>query len=211
MSFRVWIVISILSLLQGCVSSFQLNNEESAHSTLVQTTYASSPLFQFEWPYKPYYIVGEELLTFENQVILQLLAQGRYYASLKEPYRLKACKELAEVYKKDLFWQTGWLLAYSFSDKGSCITHKERLVILNELKDSIDIYKNIQWLNALQIQTLEHITHLKIRNTLLKTKENTLKVQLDASKAENLELKALIKELKKVEKIMNERLSDESH
>ncbi len=196
--------IGVVFTLQGCIAS----NPKSDREDNINTG-SNSSLFQFEFPFTSNKM-GYDFFGAEEQVVLHLLKQGRYYANLKEPYRLKACKELAAVYKEDSFWQTGWLLAYSFSDKGSCITHKERLTILYELETVIGFYKDIQWLNSAHIQTLEHITYLKVRNAFLKEKESILESKIRQSEAENIELKMLIKELKKVEKIMNERISDDS-
>ncbi len=177
----------------------------------IKSTHAMPPLLQFELPFNKQSAVFLPLNS-KDQVVLDLLKQGAYYASLKDPSRLMACKELAVIYKENASWQAGWLLAYSFSDKGSCITHKERLILFNELEGLVDFYeyKDIQWLNSANIQTLEHINYLKARNVLLKEKERTFDDQLKESQAENMALKILIKELKTVEKIMNERISDDS-
>lgn len=196
--------IGVTLILQGCIASNPKSKAEDSVNTRSDTS-----LFQFELPFT-FNNMGYDFFGAEEQVVLHLLKQGRYYANLKEPYRLKACKELAAVYKQDSFWQTGWLLAYSFSDIGSCITHKERLTILNELEKVIEFYKDIQWLNSAHIQTLEHITYLKARNAFLKEKESILEAKIRQSEAENIELKTLIKELKKVERIMNERISDDN-
>ena len=207
MNLRVFVIIGVVVILQGC---FVFNETSEVDERIpVKTPYLTPHLLQFELPFTSYSL-EDDFLDSEDQVTLQLLKQGRYYANLKEPYRLKACKELATAYKKNTFWQAGWLLAYSFSDKGSCITHKERLAILHELEGLIGFYKSIKWLNSAQIQTLKHITYLKDRNAFLKEKESLLKAQLKKSDTENIKLKTLIKELKKVEKIMNERLSDDS-
>ncbi|HIE40431.1 MAG TPA: hypothetical protein EYP76_03270 [Thiomicrorhabdus sp.] len=203
MNLRV-LFIGVILIFQGCIASNPKTETENNINTGSDTS-----LFQFEFPFISNK-VGYHFFGAEEQVVLHLLKQGRYYANLKEPYRLKACKELAAVYKEDSFWQTGWLLAYSFSDKGSCITHKERLTILNELEEVIEFYQDIQWLNSAHIQTLEHITYLKARNAFLKEKESVLEDKIRQSDAENRELKTLIKELKKVEKIMNERISDDN-
>ena len=105
--------------------------------------YPAPPLLQFQLPtYKRSYN-SQFLSNTEGKSVLLLLKQGAYYANLKEPYRLKACKAVADIYKSDGFWQAGWLLAYSFSDRGSCITHKERTKILYELDYLIGFHKEI--------------------------------------------------------------------
>ena len=207
MNLRVILMIGMLIALQGCSEFGVLNKEKVTKNTIVG--YQLPPLLQLEPPYAQQGYTSLLSSTSEGEVVLYLLKQGGYYANLKEPYRLKACKELAEVYKKEGTWQAGWLLAYSFSDRGSCITHKERLKILNELESLIGLYPEIKWLNSANIQTLEHINYLKSRNSALKEEASLLEVQLKESQAENIKLQMLIKELKAVEEIMNKRLSDD--
>ncbi len=207
MNLRAFLIIGLLILLQGCSKFGVLKEKEVANDSII--AYQSPPFLQFELPSSQGKYISLLLSTSEEQTVLSLLKQGGYYANLKKPYRLKACKELAAIYKKEGTWQAGWLLAYSFSDRGSCITHKDRLRILNELEDLIDLYPEIKWLNSANIQTLEHINYLKYRNVLLKEKELFLEQQLQQSQDKNIELQMLIKKLKAIEEIMNERLSDD--
>ncbi|VAW49985.1 hypothetical protein MNBD_GAMMA04-2126 [hydrothermal vent metagenome] len=206
MSLKVFLIIGGLMALQGC-SEFVFLKEEKTKKAAV--AYQAPSLLQFELLSNQGEYASLLSSTSEEQTVLYLLKQGGYYANLKEPYRLKACKELATVYKKESTWQAGWLLAYSFSDRGSCITHKERLRILNELDSLIGLYPEIKWLNSANIQTLEHINYLKSRNALLKEKELLLENELQQSQAKNIELQMLLKKLKAIEDIMNERLSDD--
>jgi hypothetical protein len=207
MNPRVFLIVGGLMLLQGCSELGFLKEDKTTQGSIV--AYHLPPLLQFELP--PNQRVYSHLLSLESegQTVLYLLEQGGYYANLKEPYRLKACKDLASIYKKEATWQAGWLLAYSFSDRGSCITHKERLKILNELESLITLYPEIKWLNSANIQTLEHINYLKFRNAALKEKERILEQKLQQSQAKNIELQILLKKLKAIEEIMNERLSDD--
>jgi len=208
MYLKLFFIFLTVIVLHGC-TAFQQTKGDVDNG--IKSTHATPPLLQFELPFNKQR--GMFLpLNSKDKVVLDILKQGAYYASLKDPSRLMACKELATIYKEDAFWQAGWLLAYSFSDKGSCITHKERLVLLNELEGLVGFheYKDIQWLNSVNIQTLEHINYLKARNVFLKEKVRALEETLQERQAENTELKILIKELKTVEKIMNERISDGS-
>ncbi|MCF6299137.1 MAG: hypothetical protein L3J01_04585 [Thiomicrorhabdus sp.] len=208
MNLRFFVIIGGLLLLQGCSELGFIKKDNSAPSTV--SADPLPPLLQFELPsdQRVYsYLLSAES---EGQTVLYLLEQGGYYANLKEPFRLKACKELASIYKKEATWQAGWLLAYSFSDRGSCITHKERLNILNELESLITLYPEIKWLNSAKIQTLEHINYLKFRNVALKEKGQELEQKLQQSQAKNMELQILLKKLKAIEEIMNERLSDDA-
>jgi len=207
MTLRVFLMIGIFMLLQGCSELSFLKKEPEPKSTVVGDPLPL--LLQFETPFNQGISASLFSSTSKDETVLYLLNQGYYYANLKEPYRLKACKELAVIYEKEKTWQAGWLLAYSFSDRGSCITHKDRLRILNELESLIGLYPEIKWLNSAKIQTLEHINYLKSRKTILKEKILLLEAQLEESQSENIELKMLIKELKAVEEIMNERLSDD--
>ncbi len=207
MNLRFFVIVGTLMLLQGCSELGFLKEDKTTKSAIA--TYQLPPLLQFELPSNQR--TYSHLLSAESEgkTVLYLLEQGGYYASLKEPYRLKACKELASIYKKEATWQAGWLLAYSFSDSGSCITHKERLKILNELDALITLYPEIKWLNSANIQTLEHINYLKFRNMALKEKERILEQELQQSQAKNIELQILLKKLKAIEEIMNERISDD--
>ena len=209
MRLKFCIVIGLLVWLQGCVL-FVPEKKTDSPSVKSSEVYQAPPLLQFELPTHKLLYNAEFFSNTEEKTVLYLLKQGAYYANLKDSYRLKACKALADVYEEDGFWQAGWLLAYSFSDRGSCITHKERLKILYELNSLISLHKEIQWLNLAQIQTLEHINYLKARSATLKEKISILENQLKKSKDENVMLETLIKELKAIEDIMNKRVSDES-
>lgn len=204
----LWIIL-LLVFIQGCVQEERVKKTSDKEGFNDGFSYPIPPLLQFELP--SHKLTYSLLASWETtgKTILYLLRQGDYYASLEEPYRLKACKELAKIYQEDGTWQAGWLLAYSFSDRKSCITHKERVSILKELEPLLHSYQEIQWLNSAQIQTLEHINYLKVRNADLKERVNQLELQLEESRNENQSLNGLIKELKEIEAIMNERISDE--
>lgn len=201
--------LGVVVLAQGCsVLNQSREGDEWKKTSGFESVYQVPLLLQFEdFPNKLAY---SEQPSSAGKVTLSLLRQGNYYVHLKKPYRLKACKELATIYQEDGIWQAGWLLAYSFSDIGSCITHKERLKILNELDELIRPHEEIQWLNTAQIQTLEHINHLKTRNIVFKERVEALEGLLEKSQSESLILKGLIKDLKAVETIINDRVSNDS-
>jgi len=201
-------LIGVIVALQGC-SLFDKTKVKGSSADASALAYQLPPLLQFELPAHEFELNPLFSWDRSDKSTSYLLKQGHYYSNLKEPYRLKVCNKLATIYQSEGVWQAGWLLAYSFSDKKSCITHNERLKILKELEKLIDLNKQIKWLNSAQIQTLESINYLKARNAQIKEQLNNTEIELDQSRAESQMLKTQIKELKAVETMINERISDE--
>lgn len=191
--------LGIVFFLSGCAS---LNNQSAQRSSVVSLPLASpedakkltQPLF-----------CGQQ-----DRAVAHLLTQGSYYASLTGEHRQTVCHKLRKLYQQDQGpWQAGWLLAYSFTDKKSCISHEQRRSILQSLQAQSVLNHQLNWLNASYIQTLSTIDRLKARNALLSEKmaeKDNLQRYLQQ---ENALLKSQIQALKAIEKTLNKRISDD--
>lgn len=133
----------------------------------------------------------------------RLLKQGAYYAQLEAEPRHAACQKLMTLYQAKGQWQVGWLLAYSFSDHPSCLSHKQRLQLLQTLEESAALNGYLQWLNQAKLQTLRQIDVLKRQSDGHEKTANDLKL-------ENQRLQAQIQALKSIEKTLNERMDNDS-
>ncbi len=156
--------------------------------------------------------VSEPLFcSLTDKEAVRLLKQGAYYCNLEGEHRQRVCHSLAQQYREKQVWQAGWLLAYSFSDKKSCITHKERLAILNDLNQRPAQNQNrlLTWLNESQEQTLEVIDTLKANQDVLEQKIEAQNHELEELRKENAVLKSQIQALKSIEKTLNKRIDDE--
>jgi dynactin complex subunit len=156
--------------------------------------------------------VSEPLFcSLTDKEAVRLLKQGAYYCNLEGEHRQRVCHSLAQQYREKQVWQAGWLLAYSFSDKKSCITHKERLAILNDLNQRPVQNQNrlLTWLNESQEQTLEVIDTLKANQDVLEQKIEAQNHELEELRKENAVLKSQIQALKSIEKTLNKRIDDE--
>lgn len=141
---------------------------------------------------------------------LGLLKQGAYYHQLTGKLYQSVCQQFLQIYTDKNSWQAGWLLAYSFSDKQSCITHKKRLAILKSLQKSKQLNTDIAWLNQSQIKTLQNIDRLKNKLTAYKNKNNKLQIEQQILQKKNKYLTAQIQALKLIENSINERISHDN-
>lgn len=139
----------------------------------------------------------------EGKQAAQLLKQGAYYHQLTGERRQTVCRQLSQLYQDQNYWQAGWLLAYSFSDKPSCITHKQRQAILSQLQQSGQLSEYLTWLNDNYRQTLGYIDRFK-------QSKAQHKQERDALQQENARLKAQIQALKAIEKTINQRIDDDN-
>lgn len=191
--------LGIAFFLSGCAS---LNNQSTQKSSTISLPLAApedakkltQPLF-----------CGQQ-----DRVVAHLLTQGSYYASLTGQHRQTVCHKLRKLYQQDQGpWQAGWLLAYSFTDKKSCISHEQRRAILQSLQAQAVLNHQLNWLNASYIQTLDTIDALKARNAMLSkqiAQKDTLQHHLQQ---ENALLKSQIQALKAIEKTLNKRIGDD--
>ncbi|QBZ84256.1 hypothetical protein GHNINEIG_02333 [Hydrogenovibrio crunogenus] len=191
--------LSMAFFLSGCAS---LNNQSVQESSAVSLPLAApedakkltQPLF-----------CGQQ-----DRAVAHLLTQGSYYASLTGKHRQTVCHKLRKLYQQDQgSWQAGWLLAYSFTDKKSCISHEQRRAILQSLQAQSVLNHQLNWLNASYIQTLDTIDTLKARNASLSEKIAEKEALQHDLQQENALLKSQIQALKAIEKTLNKRIGDD--
>lgn len=147
----------------------------------------------------------------EPDISLSLLKQGAHYHQLTGDIYLNVCQQFLQIYTDTKSWQAGWILAYSFSDKQSCITHEIRLEILKYLQKTGQLNSNLTWLNQAQIKTLQNIDRLKetINKNTKKIKNQQRAKQL--LKQKNKNLTEQIKALTLIEDSIKKRINHDKH